>query len=49
MGSGESSVCEVPTVLSEEQNLDLQSANGRSGLAVHAHNLPSRWNTEKDP
>lgn len=49
MGSRESSVREVPAVLSREQNLDLQSANGRLGLAVYARNLSSGWNTEKDP
>lgn len=37
MGSRESSVGEVPAVLSKEQNLDIQDANGRLGLTVYAH------------
>lgn len=36
MGCGESSVGEVPAVPSQEQNLDMQDANGRLGLAVYA-------------
>ena len=36
MGSRESSVGEIPAVPSQEQNLDIQDANGRLGLAVYA-------------